>query len=302
MGELRLHPKLTDLAVRFRDLDAERDKTGVGLIAPDLASYLPFVGDAWGWGHGKPSSRTPRVIVYGMAQNLAGHPDEVKAYLKTDNRGLTRLHDKWVERTSLGIRPWQTMHAQVIVAFALRALEKSRGLEPAQGCVTGASAYTNFVKWSSQKGRWGVRSKKVADQPPRSAAYLRAQPYVCAEVEALQPDLLIALGGDAAKALARCALSVPVVQVRHSSGLVINPLRGIGRALTEAPPRPALQVDPPALVQGWMTTLAGLVFRAGNDEGSTVQTPDQVRAALVKDWLYYALAERQIAEAIAAKP
>ena len=297
MGDVGLHPKLAALAGEFKSLDELPREPSEGLIAPDLASYLPFVGEGWAWFAGSDTSR-PRIIVYGMAQNLAGHPEEWKAYLKTENQGLTRLQDKWTEKTSLGIKPWQTMHAQVIVAFAMRALEQTHAMSPSTGCVTAASAYTNFVKWSSQKGRWGVRSRKAPDQPPRATDYARARPYVTSEVAALKPHLLIALGGDAAKALKKCAFDVPVLQVRHSSSLVLNPLRGIAKSLADGAQSPALHVEPEVLVAGWMKTLEGLEFRQGDDEGSTIQKPDELHAALVRDWLYYALAERQIAAAI----
>lgn len=294
--------RLDSLISKFRILDADRDKSSEGLIAPSLASYMPFMGTNWPWAGG-PNARRPRVIVYGMAQNLAGHPTEWKAYLKTENQGLTRLRDKWESPAkSIGIKPWQTMHAQIAVAFALRAVEQVRGLEAAVGCVTEQSAYTNFVKWSSQRGRWGLRTTKATDLPPRGPDYDRARPYVEQEITQLAPDLIIALGGDAAKQLKKCDISPPIVQVRHSARQVLNGLGGVAAILAGGAQTADLCAHPDRLVDTWMKTLGGLEFRAGDDDGSTVQTPAQVRDALLKDWLYYALAERQIAAAINSTP
>lgn len=288
---------LDKLASKFSLLDEAREIPADDLIAPHLASYLPFVGANWPWEEAEP--RRPRVIVYGMAQNLAAHPDEVSDYLTTEDKGLTRLQGKWKAKKSIGIRPWQTMHAQIVAAFALRALESTGRFKTTQGCVTKATAITNFVKWSYKKP--GKKRGTIADRAPDKVAdYEPAYPYVKAELHALTPDVVIAMGRKVEDAFARIGTQVPVVYVAHSSGQVTNRLAATGRLITDLHGPDEMKVACDALVERWSATLDGLQFRKGDDDGSVQVTADDLMKALRKDWLYYALAERQIRATVAS--
>lgn len=271
-------------------LFTERDpgRPAGGLIGPSLASYLPFVGARYPWGD---RPRAGRVLVYGMAQNLAGYPTLVKRYAAWPDRGLRRFQRSWAEDKRLPFRPWETMHTQVVTAFALKTLE-GKGLKAARGCVTEASACTNLVKWA-------YRTKKGTDLNPPPAAFEWAEPYVQAELDLLKPDLVIALGGKVSDALD--SMGVEHVKVRHSSALVLNPLRGVGGALHEGPLPDAVAVDVPTLVEQWMQALAPFEFRdARNVKAATsVVDADLLRERLATDWLYFLLAQREITRAVA---
>lgn len=269
------------LIERFSRLDANRPPEG--LVQPKLASYVPFVGQRYPWGEQQP--RRPRVVFYGMAQNLAGHATEANAYAESPDMGAMRLQATWAgERTTLGIRPWQTLHAQILVCFGLRALEIA-GLKRSTGCVTSNAAFTNYVKWSYQ-------SKTGTDLNPPRQAFQYARQYVEWELDMLKPDLVIAMGqkvGDAFGADSR------VVQVRHSSPQVTNVLRGVSRDLENGQPLMELEVNRDALISRWFKELDEFRFRLGQPDRPTIEVGvEALHDLLRKDWLYYLLAEKQI--------
>ena len=108
----------------------------------------------------------------------------------------------------------------------------------------------------------------------------------------LKPDLVLAMGGKVGDAFGD---DTRVVQVRHSSPLVTNSLRGVGQGLDGGPSSPGFTVDPDALVTRWVEQLTGLRFRVGKPEEETVEVgAEALRGALREDWLYYLLAERQL--------
>ncbi|MFN3201619.1 MAG: hypothetical protein ACE366_24665 [Bradymonadia bacterium] len=276
-----MHEALSSLAKQFEGLDSGRPSEN--LIGPSLRSYLPFVGEAYPLNDDNP--RRPRVAFYSMAQNLAGHRTEVRRYASSKDKGARRLYARWEskERT-LGIRPWQTLHAQILTGFALRTLE-SRGFHQSVGCVTSNAVFTNFVKWSYQ-------TKSGTDQNPPKDAFQYARRYVDLELDVLKPDLILAMGGKVHDAFGE---TPQVVKVRHSSPLVTNSLRGVARDLEHSPEPDELIINPESLVARWIETLSGLKFRLRQPDKETAEVgAEALYDPLMTDWLYYLLSERQI--------
>jgi DNA polymerase len=95
-----------------------------------------------------------------------------------------------------------------------RALE-SAGIEP------GAIYVTNAVKHF----KWRARGKRRLHQTPRAGEVEACKPWLEAELEAVRPTALLALGATAAK-----ALFGPTARVTRDRGGLIDDLRLVQRA------------------------------------------------------------------------
>jgi len=179
-----------------------------------LPPYLPYVGKKYG--------EIPKKILFlAESQNLAGntvmtmfkklkkHQQPVTEEVLMMDR-LQILGEK-EESEKVWVGPFDDGHGIVLCALALDMMG-SDDLNPPREVVS----VTNFVKYSYFKGRRNLT--------PPDGAYEHSSPLVKAEIKALEPNLIIAMGAKTAywtKILVKENIKkdIPIVSVRHCSKL-----------------------------------------------------------------------------------
>ena len=154
-----------------------------------LGPYIPYVGDRY-------FNMKPRILIYAMAQNLAGAPGHVKTCLSRPDRGMDR-HYYYRASRNIALTPYDSGHLKVIAALLLSVYPAT--LFKPSANVEELIAVTNFVKFSFF--RVGKSGSRLDTNPPRDIYDVMWEHYCRYEVDLLQTDLIIGVGNDVARAL-----------------------------------------------------------------------------------------------------
>jgi hypothetical protein len=155
-----------------------------------LGPYVPYVGDRY-------FNMKPRILIYAMAQNLAGATGHVKACLSRPDRGMLRHYYNQAARR-IAVTPYDSGHLKVIAALLL-SVYPTTSFKPSAN-VDELIAVTNFVKFSFF--RVDKNGSRLDANPPLDIYDVMWEHYCRYEVGLLQPDLIIGVGNDVAHALA----------------------------------------------------------------------------------------------------
>jgi len=182
---------LSDHFVQQRYFPQEHYPNVINLEGKYLGPYIPFIGKYY-------FATKPRILIYGMAQNLnlnrGGVKKLVEAWLVTEHAGLYRQYLR-AGHTCVG--PYDNGYLKIIAAMSLNAYPSKQF--QSSNDISDLVAVTNLVKFSFYKT--GKKGTSVDENPPKTIYDVMWDKYVSYEIEVLKPDLIIASGRAVAAAL-----------------------------------------------------------------------------------------------------
>lgn len=155
-----------------------------------LGPYVPFIGKAY-------FAAVPRVMMYGMAQNLCKNDsvDMMRSWANKADGGVRRFY---YEAPRVNMLLWDSGNLKVIAALAMSSWPNST-FNPARD-VYDLVALTNFVKFSFYQEKDRMR-KDV--NPPKEIYDEMWKRYCEYEIRILNPNVIIACGEVVADAIGR---------------------------------------------------------------------------------------------------
>ena len=155
-----------------------------------LGPYIPYVGKSY-------FTTYPRLLIYGMAQNLSqgGGKGLIDAWLDKPDKGIRRLY---YDAPDMHMRLWDSGNLKVIAALALTCYPRSNFKPTAN--VYELVAVTNFVKFSFYRDKQG---KRLDSNPPKQIYDVMWEHYCKYEVDILQPNVIIGCSKDITATICR---------------------------------------------------------------------------------------------------
>ncbi len=154
-----------------------------------LKVYIPYIGEDY-------FSTKPRVLIYAMAQNLARATGLINAWHNKPDEGMYRQYYH-SEKLHVSIHPYDTGHLKIIAALVLSIYPGTN--YSSNENVHNKIAITNFVKFSFY--REGKNGQRLDTNPPSGIYDAMWEHYSKYEISLLQPDIVVGVGNDVAKAL-----------------------------------------------------------------------------------------------------
>lgn len=182
---------LSEHFVQQRYFPQEHYPEVVNLEGKYLGPYIPYIGKYY-------FATKPKILIYGMAQNLNLNKDGLKklvaSWLITEHEGLYRQYLR-AGHTCVG--PYDNGYLKIMAALSLNAYPSKQFRSSDD--ISDLIAVTNMVKFSFNK--IGKKGTPVDVNPPTTIYDAMWDKYVSYEIEVLKPDLIIASGREVADAL-----------------------------------------------------------------------------------------------------
>ncbi len=153
-----------------------------------LGAYVPYIGKSY-------FTTSPRILIYGMAQNLSKVEGLIESWLNKPDKGIRRLY---YDTPHMHMRLWDSGNLKVIAALALSCYPNT-SFRPTDD-VYQLVVVTNFVKFSFYRDKNG---KRLDSNPPKEIYDVMWERYCKYEVDILQPNIIIGCGKDVTAAINR---------------------------------------------------------------------------------------------------
>ena len=227
-----------------------------------LGPYVPYIGARY-------LDSVPRVLIYAMAQNLAGEKGQslIGGWYHNRDKGLRRQYYRESDM-HVSVRPYDDGHLKVIAALALSSF-------PGTNYVSSQSVHerivvTNFVEFSFIAR--GTNRRLLDANPPKGIYDDMWRNFSAYEVDLLQPDIVIGVGKDVAEAIRRNLRSEILVEIPFPGRLNLN---------SRFVPRGKRALENGFDRRGEIAKLADLLQGTPDSDG-------KIAGVIKTDWYYFA--------------